>query len=575
MGLIFDAKSDGSKIVYGNNSFGEFTIVGDVDYSSKGVFGGNAISFPKQFSERPYIYLKSEDFCNKVRSGDFTLSMWIKLNEAVSSDLQYFWHFYEKPLNQNRGYLSGGNAIACNVTYNNHVRLSLFEENGTESFALPVNTWFHLAFVKLGTEYCLYVNGTMTQKTIFSNTLGGLCDYFTLNAGDYDKAGSSLSFAVDDLCVFDEALWSSDFTVPDNSLSSIKIKEEKYMEQNEKHISYKNLKLFKTKMDEALSRKVAEVQDSIDLSEYAKKSELISVARYKGSKANFADLETEEKEIGDIWNIVNADTDHEISAGDNLIWNGEEWDNLSGMVDLSNLIEAIKIDGEQIEAVDKVVDINLDSRIEDKLKNNVLFEFASDDDINELFYITKSFSSNSNLADIFGLKTSVKKDVVASGDWFNLWVRDSANSDSATNIVGTQYGTDAQFGNGTQKGDILFSFDISDGTNSATVNITFGDIVDYSAFIYSNVSTLKVYSSDSPTPVKMNDDAPETTVRNPSNNISVLATRINDAVKDTNCSIIATYNEGVLTLTNTHGGDIIISNVEGSKVDVASKLNFA
>ena len=33
---------------------------------------------------------------------------------------------------------------------------------------------------------------------------------------------------------------------------------------------------------------------------------------------------------------MNADEEHSIKAGDNVIWNGTDWDNLSGFVDLSN-----------------------------------------------------------------------------------------------------------------------------------------------------------------------------------------------------------------------------------------------
>lgn len=56
---------------------------------------------------------------------------------------------------------------------------------------------------------------------------------------------------------------------------------------------------------------------------------------YKGSKDTYADLPTSGNSTGDVWNIVNADATHGVKAGDNVAWNGESWDVLSGTVDLS------------------------------------------------------------------------------------------------------------------------------------------------------------------------------------------------------------------------------------------------
>ena len=59
-------------------------------------------------------------------------------------------------------------------------------------------------------------------------------------------------------------------------------------------------------------------------------------AKYAGSVDNYSDLPLTGMDTGDVWNIVNADAAHQIKAGDNVIWNGKAWDNLSGFVDLSN-----------------------------------------------------------------------------------------------------------------------------------------------------------------------------------------------------------------------------------------------
>lgn len=75
------------------------------------------------------------------------------------------------------------------------------------------------------------------------------------------------------------------------------------------------------------------------LKNYAKKDDISTVYKYKGTKTNFSELPTSGNNIGDVWNITNADTANHIKAGDNVVWDGSKWDNLSGTVDLSNYLQ--------------------------------------------------------------------------------------------------------------------------------------------------------------------------------------------------------------------------------------------
>ena len=68
---------------------------------------------------------------------------------------------------------------------------------------------------------------------------------------------------------------------------------------------------------------------------YAKKSDITNIYKFKGTKTNYADLPKTDRATGDVWNITNANAEYGIKAGDNVAWNGTEWDNLSGTVDLS------------------------------------------------------------------------------------------------------------------------------------------------------------------------------------------------------------------------------------------------
>ena len=68
-------------------------------------------------------------------------------------------------------------------------------------------------------------------------------------------------------------------------------------------------------------------------------NKLTGAMKYAGQVDNYSDLADVTKNKGDVWNIVNADNAHGVKAGDNVAWNGTDWDNLSGVVDLSAYAE--------------------------------------------------------------------------------------------------------------------------------------------------------------------------------------------------------------------------------------------
>ena len=67
----------------------------------------------------------------------------------------------------------------------------------------------------------------------------------------------------------------------------------------------------------------------------AKQLGLTTVYQYKGSVATYADLPTTGQKVGYVWNVATADPDHGIKAGDNVAWDGAQWDILGGNHDLS------------------------------------------------------------------------------------------------------------------------------------------------------------------------------------------------------------------------------------------------
>ena len=100
---------------------------------------------------------------------------------------------------------------------------------------------------------------------------------------------------------------------------------------------------------------------NIDLSNYAVKSDLTNVYKYKGSKNTYAELPSSGQVAGDVWNIVTADPEHDILAGDNVAWDGTKWDKLGGTFtidtsgfatknDLNNKVD--KVAGKQLSTED-------------------------------------------------------------------------------------------------------------------------------------------------------------------------------------------------------------------------------
>lgn len=61
-------------------------------------------------------------------------------------------------------------------------------------------------------------------------------------------------------------------------------------------------------------------------SDYAKKSDISGLYKYKGSKANYALLPATGNEVGDVWNVEDT--------GMNYAWTGDGWDALGAMFEI-------------------------------------------------------------------------------------------------------------------------------------------------------------------------------------------------------------------------------------------------
>lgn len=81
------------------------------------------------------------------------------------------------------------------------------------------------------------------------------------------------------------------------------------------------------------------------------KAKMVAGMHYKGSVDNYSDLPTT-NEVGDMWNVKTA-SEHN-KAGDNVVWDGQAWDNQGGTIDLSDYVkdtDIVALTNEEIDTI--------------------------------------------------------------------------------------------------------------------------------------------------------------------------------------------------------------------------------
>ena len=117
----------------------------------------------------------------------------------------------------------------------------------------------------------------------------------------------------------------------ESNASASEINTKGYMEKAQ--TAYESAKAIQSVVDVAKAdaeKCVADVE--------AVRDSLAKMMTYQGSVDNYSDL-PENPQVGYSYNVKNADKEHGVNAGDNVVWNGESWDNLGGSVDMSLFAE--------------------------------------------------------------------------------------------------------------------------------------------------------------------------------------------------------------------------------------------
>lgn len=130
----------------------------------------------------------------------------------------------------------------------------------------------------------------------------------------------------------------------------------------------------------------------------AVKESLAKMITYQGSVDNYSDLPTN-PQVGYSYNVKNADKTHGVNAGDNVVWNGTDWDNFGGAIDMSlfaelgkdarfNSVTATDFTGNLIGNADSAT-----KAVNDGNGNNIVDTYETKSDSNTKFNETTSYTN--------------------------------------------------------------------------------------------------------------------------------------------------------------------------------------
>ena len=178
----------------------------------------------------------------------------------------------------------------------------------------------------------------------------------------------------------------------------------------------------------------------------------------------------------------------------------------------------------------------------------------------------KTATSTATLGDLLGITSTVTLKYSGSMKGIMKVSQDGSQFASFTDKVATFY-------DGTHADNKLFSFDISDGTNTATIDVTYDDVINFDGF--AKVDGYSLYYKDTSGITRELGEDQTASIQSAQNNLSALVDKINAAAESNGLNITAAYNSttGKFSLINPNG-EVSVTDTSGSVVSFASKLNL-
>lgn len=137
--------------------------------------------------------------------------------------------------------------------------------------------------------------------------------------------------------------------------------------------------------------------------------------KYAGSVNAYADLPTANRNPGDVYNVKTADASHNIKAGENVAWNGTDWDPLGGTVDLSPYATNASVAGTLVNVTYSNATLNFVKKDGSKVAatiNNVAHATAADTATSATTAAKATADANGqNIPDTYVKKTDIANSV--------------------------------------------------------------------------------------------------------------------------------------------------------------------
>lgn len=235
-------------------------------------------------------------------------------------------------------------------------KVSEFENDSNFQTDTQVASTVNAAVEAKATETKEYVDGQLAIKadSVHKHTKSDITDFPTNVSEFTNDSGYQTAANVESTLISKGYLTA----VPDEYVTDTELSGKGYQtsEQVETAITSKGYQT-SSQVETAISTKgyVTDTQVTTKLNDYAKKSDIASVYKYKGTVSTYAELPSSDQQVGDTYNVETADAEHNVKAGDNVSWNGTAWDVLAGTVDLSGYVEDADLVEITTEEIDDII----------------------------------------------------------------------------------------------------------------------------------------------------------------------------------------------------------------------------
>ena len=209
--LPFDGSNGATSTSDVSNQNNTVTVNGAQISSAQSKFGGTSLLLD---GSNDYLSIGGSEWNSNLNSGDFTVEFWIRLDAL--GDQRIISNY-----NGSNGWGvamwsgGGGTNYFDAFWYDGSWKYIQYGVGGSSQYTTPsVDTWYHLAFVRNGNDWSLYLNGTAENTrtvsgSITSSSLGHLL------LGRLQSGGQYVDGYIDDLRITKGlARYTSNFTPP-------------------------------------------------------------------------------------------------------------------------------------------------------------------------------------------------------------------------------------------------------------------------------------------------------------------------------------------------------------------------